>query len=57
MMLPEKLLAIPALDMWDFTVDASGFLLRYAAIVGLFAVIGHYLAMGLQAKVAAAARA
>lgn len=48
MMLPEKLLAIPALEMWDFTVDAGEFLLRYAAIIGLFAVIGHYLAKGLQ---------
>lgn len=48
-MLPEKLLAIPALEMWDFTVDAGGFLLRYGSIVGLFAVIGHYLAKGLQA--------
>lgn len=48
MMLPEKLLAIPALEMWDFTIDAGGFLLRYAAIIGLFAVIGHYLAKGLQ---------
>ena len=48
-MLPEKLLAIPALEMWDFTVDAGGFLMRYAAIIGLFAVIGHYLAKGLQA--------
>jgi hypothetical protein len=49
MMLAEKLLAIPALEMWDFTVDAGGFLLRYAAIVSLFTVIGHYLAKGLQA--------
>lgn len=49
MLLPEKLLAIPALEMWDFAIDAVGFLLRYAAIIGLFAVIGHYLANGLQA--------
>lgn len=49
MLLAEKLLAIPALEMWDFTVDAGGFLLRYAGIIGLFAVIGHYLAKGLQA--------
>jgi len=50
MMLPEKLFAVPALEMWDFTVDAGGFFLRYGAIVGLFVVIGHYLAVALQAR-------
>ncbi|QYO78383.1 DUF4405 domain-containing protein [Devosia salina] len=56
MLLPEKLLAIPALDMWDFTIDAGGFFIRYAAIVGLFVVIGHSLATGLQAFRGAPAR-
>ncbi|ODT75059.1 MAG: hypothetical protein ABS76_35330 [Pelagibacterium sp. SCN 64-44] len=56
MLLPEKLLAIPALEMWDFTIDAGGFFIRYAAIVGLFVVIGHYLAAGLQAFRGAPAR-
>ena len=48
MMLPEKRLAIPALEMCDFTVDAGGYFLRYAGIISLFAVIGHYVAAGLQ---------
>ena len=47
-LLVDKLLNIPALDMWDFTTNAGGFLLHYASIVGLFACFGHYLAAALQ---------
>lgn len=56
MLLPEKLLAIPALEMWDFTIDTGGFFIRCSAIVGLFVVIGHYLAAGLHAFRGAPAR-
>jgi hypothetical protein len=50
MLLGEKLLNVPALDMWDFNANAWGFFLHYASIVGLFACAGHYFAVWLQAR-------
>lgn len=49
-LLGEKLLNVPALDMWDFNANAWGFFFHYASIVGLFAGAGHYFAAWLQAR-------
>ncbi|GGF62387.1 hypothetical protein GCM10007301_22610 [Azorhizobium oxalatiphilum] len=46
--LGPKLLLQPNLDMWDFNDEAVGFFARYAAIIGMFGVIGHYGSGGLR---------
>lgn len=37
-----KLALSHALDMWDFTSQVPRFFVNYGAIIGLYAVIGHY---------------
>lgn len=49
-LLGDKLLNLPALQMWDFNADSVGFFLHYGAIAGLFAVLGHYAAAWLQSR-------
>lgn len=49
-LLSDKLLNIPALEMWDFNANALGFFLHYGAIVGLATVVGHYTALWLQSR-------
>jgi hypothetical protein len=50
MMLGSKLVMQPVLDMWDFNEGAPLFFANYAAIIGLWAGIGHYGAMLMNVK-------
>lgn len=49
-LLGNKLLNIPALEMWDFNANASGFFVHYGSILGLAAVVGYYFALWLQSR-------
>lgn len=39
----SKLMLSYSLDMWDFNESSLGFFLNYLAIVGLYAVVTHYV--------------
>jgi hypothetical protein len=43
-----KLVLQPTLDMWDFEASTLGFFAHYAAIVGLYAVLAHYVVTWMQ---------
>ncbi len=43
--LGAKLLNRPTLDMWDFTTRTPLFFVNWLSIIGLFAVLGHLLAL------------
>lgn len=45
----SRLLLIPTMQFWDFNEDAAGFFLRVGAIAGLYAALGHYGVMAMQA--------
>lgn len=45
----SKLFLVPTMQFWDFSEDTLGFFLHHASIVGLYACVGHYVMVALQA--------
>lgn len=44
----SRLLLIPTMQFWDFNEDTVGFFVRHAALIALFACLGHYGSVLLQ---------
>lgn len=46
----SKLILVPTMQFWDFNENTIGFFIQHASIVGLFAVVAHYLMIALPSR-------